>query len=78
MAAILLILFAAPRFRSPITWWVMLVLMLGYYAPYWVGVPFMAELGAPSLQAEVNHVSQAVPPLLGAVLGRRHFYGRKA
>ena len=28
MAAILIILFATPRFRNPITWWVMLVLML--------------------------------------------------
>lgn len=73
MAAILLILFCAPRYRSPVTWWVMLILMLGFYAPFWVGVPFMSELGAPNASAEINHLSMAVPALLGALLARRHF-----
>ena len=73
MAAILLILFSAPRYRSPVTWWVMLILMLGFYAPFWVGVPFMSELGAPNASAEINHLSMAVPALLGALLARRHF-----
>ena len=43
MAAILVILFAAPRFRSPTMWWVMLILMFGFYAPFWVGTPFMGR-----------------------------------
>lgn len=75
MAAILLILFAAPRFRTPVTWWVMLVLMIGFYAPFWVGVPFMRELAAPDLDAEINHLSMAIPALLGCFLARRHFFG---
>ena len=73
MAAILVILFAAPRFRTPITWWVMLILMIGFYAPFWVGVPFMPELGAPSMGAEINHLSMAIPSLIGCLLARRHF-----
>ena len=75
MAAILIILFATPRFRNPITWWVMLVLMLGFYAPFWVGTPFMAELAAPSMGAEILHLQMAVPPLLACFLARRHFFG---
>jgi hypothetical protein len=74
MAAILLILFAAPRYRTPVTWWVMLILMLGFYAPFWIGVPFMRELGAPNASAEINHLSMAIPALLGCFLGRRHFF----
>lgn len=74
MAAILVILFARPTFRTPVTWWVMLILMLGFYAPFWVGVPFMPELAAPNPGAEINHLSMAIPALLGCFLGRRHFF----
>ena len=73
MAAILVILFAAPRFRHPTMWWVMLILMFGFYAPFWVGTPFMSELGAPSMAAEIAHLQTAVPAVLGCFLARRHF-----
>ena len=75
MAAILVILFAAPRFRTPVTWWVMLILMVGFYAPFWVGVPFMAELGAPNRGAEINHLMMAIPAFLGCLLAWRDFTG---
>jgi hypothetical protein len=78
MAAIVLILFAAPRFRTPLAWWVMLVLMIGFYAPFWVGVPFMAELGAPNMDAEINHLQMAIPPLIGCFLAKRHFVAAPA
>jgi len=73
MAAILLILFAPPRFRTPVAWWVMLILMIGFYAPFWVGVPFNRGYGAPNIGAEINHLSMAVPALLGCFLARREF-----
>jgi hypothetical protein len=73
MVAILAILFAAPRYRNPAMWWVMLILMIGFYAPFWVGVPFMAELAAPNMAAEIAHLSMAVPSLLGCFLAKRHF-----
>lgn len=75
MAAILLILFAAPKYRTPVTWWVMLILMIGFYAPFWVGVPFNPALGAPNMGAEINHLSMAIPALLGCFLAWRHFLG---
>ena len=73
MVAILAILFAAPRFRNPTMWWVMLILMFGFYGPFWIGVPFMAELGAPSMSAEIAHLQTAIPAVLGGLLARRHF-----
>ncbi len=73
MVAILIILFVVPRYRNPAMWWVMLVLMIGFYAPFWVGVPFMAELAAPSMNAEIAHLSMAVPSLLGCFLAKRHY-----
>jgi hypothetical protein len=75
MAAILVILFAAPRYRTPVAWWVMLILMIGFYAPFWIGTPFMAELAAPNRAAEINHLQMAIPALIGCFLSRRHFWG---
>ena len=72
-AAILIIMFAAPQYRNPVMWWVMLTVMIGFYAPFWIGAPFMAELAAPSLSAEIAHLLMAVPALLGCFLARRHF-----
>lgn len=76
MAAILVILFAAPRHRTPVTWTVMLILMIGFYAPFWVGVPFMPELAAPSVAAEINHLAMAVPALTGCLLAWPSFRSR--
>ena len=72
---IAMIIFAAPRFRNPMLWWVMIVTMLGLYSPFWVGVPFMAELAAPSMGAEIAHLAMAVPALLGGLLAKRHYFG---
>jgi len=73
MAAILVILFAPAAARTRVAWWVMLILMIGFYAPFWVGTPFMAELGAPSRGAEINHLMMAIPALIGCFLSRKHF-----
>ena len=73
MVAILAILFVAPQYRNPAMWWVMVILMIGFYAPFWVGVPFMAELAAPDMAAEIAHLGMAVPSLVGCFLARRHF-----
>jgi len=71
---ILFIIFAAPRFRNPALWWVMLITMFGFYAPFWIGAPFMDELAAPSMTAEIAHLRMAVPALLGCFLARRHYF----
>jgi len=74
MIGVLMLLWAPERLRAPVLWWVMLVLLLGFYAPFWVGVPFMAELGAPSLNAEIQHLIMALPPLVAVFLVRREYY----
>jgi hypothetical protein len=77
LSALLIILFGAAKVRTPATWWIALVLMLGYYAPYWVGAPFMEELYPPGgfwSVADWNHYIQAGLPLLALFLGRGHFY----
>lgn len=73
MAAILVIVFAAPRYRTPVTWWVMLILMIGFYAPFWIGTPFDPAYGAPSMSAEINHLMMAIPPLIGCFVLWPHF-----
>lgn len=73
MAGVLLILFMQPAQRSLRAWWVMLVLLLGFYAPFWIGVPFNPAYGAPGMSAELNHLAMAVPALLGVFLARRHY-----
>jgi hypothetical protein len=73
MTAILLILFLPAAQRTRSLWWVVLILMLGFYGPFWIGLPFDRAYGAPSLSAELNHLSMAVPALLGALLARRHY-----
>lgn len=73
MGAILVILFTGPAQRTISAWWVMLILMLGFYAPFWIGVPFNPDYGAPNMSAEINHLAMAVPALLGAFLAKRHY-----
>jgi len=76
MAAILVIIFAAPKLRTRLTWWVMLILMVGFYAPFWVGVPFDSAYGAPNMGAEINHLIMAVPALIGCFWLLPHFRDR--
>ena len=78
MIAILVILFAGQSVRTPTTWWVVLILMIGFYGPFWIGTPFLAELAAPSWNAEVTHLRMAIPALLGCFLAKRHFRGGPA
>jgi hypothetical protein len=77
MAAVLVILFAAPKYRTPVIWWVMLILMIGFYAPFWIGTPFMAELAAPNFSAEINHMMMAIPALVGCFVAWPHYRGRE-
>jgi hypothetical protein len=77
MLAILVIIFAAPKQRTTLTWLVMLILMLGFYAPFWIGTPFDPAYGAPSIGAEINHLIMAIPPLIGCFLLRPHFRNRR-
>lgn len=73
MAAMLVILFMQPGQRAPAVWWVLVILTLGFYGPFWIGLPFDPAYGAPSMSAELNHLAMAVPVALGVLLARRHY-----
>ena len=74
MIGVLILLWVPPDLRRPATWWLMLVLLVGFYAPFWVGVPFMAELAAPSMNAEVQHLVMAIPPVVALFVVRREYF----
>ncbi len=71
-AGIFMLLFCAAKYRTSLSWWVMVVLALGFFAPYWIGVPFNPELAAPP-QAEPGHIAQAVLVFAGLLAARRHY-----
>ena len=73
-AVILAIILAAPKFRNPALWWVMLITMFGIYAPFWIGTPFNSDLSAPHMKAEIAHLKMAVPAVIGCFLARRHYF----
>ncbi len=74
MVVVLFILYAPKQLRQPVAWWSMLILLFGFYAPFWIGVPFMAELAAPSMSAEIQHIMMALPPLVGLFLCRSYYF----
>lgn len=73
IAVLLLMFFGKASFRTPATWWIGLILMFGYYSPFWIGMPFNAELAAPTLEAELRHLAQAAIPLAALFVARRDF-----
>ncbi|MBC7800778.1 MAG: hypothetical protein H7Z10_09150 [Gemmatimonadaceae bacterium] len=74
MAVLLLVFFGSERWRTPVTWWVSLILMLGYYAPFWIGAPALPALSAPNAIAEAIHIGMAFFALLGLALARPGFH----
>ncbi len=73
MIVVLLLLYVPQQLRQPLVWWSMLILLLGFYAPFWVGTPFMIELAAPNLDAEITHLAMALPPMIGVLLCRSYY-----
>lgn len=75
---LLVVFFGKSWFRSPATWYLTLIALIGYYAPFWVGMPFNSSLAAPTLEAEIRHIIQAAVPLGALFLARGAFYGGDA
>jgi len=73
MVVILMLLFGKPQNRTPFTWLLSLLLMLGYYAPFWIGTPFLGQLSAPNIGAEIVHIVMAVLALGGLAIVRSEF-----
>jgi hypothetical protein len=73
MAILLLVFFGPERFRTPQTWLISLLLMVGYYAPFWIGAPFSEGLASPSWEAEIVHIIMAALSGAALVVGRPIF-----
>lgn len=73
IVVLLLVFFGAASFRTPATWLICLILMIGYYSPFWVGMPFNSALAAPNLEAELRHIAQAAIPLIALFLAKGEF-----
>jgi len=73
IVVLLLIFFGKPMFRNIGTWWIGLILMIGYFSPFWVGMPFNSALAAPTLEAELRHIMQATMPLIALIIARSDF-----
>lgn len=73
MAVFLLIFFGPPRWRTPFAWYTVLILMLGYYAPFWIGEPFFPALSAPNFPAQVIHVAMAALCFAALIVARPSF-----
>lgn len=73
IVVILLLFFGTASFRTRETWWVCLILMFGFYSPFWIGMPFNSALAAPTLEAELRHIASAAIPLIGLFLARKNF-----
>lgn len=77
IVALALIFFGKSTFRNTATWWVCLILMFGYYSPFWIGIPINSALAAPNIEAEVRHVIQAVLPIIALIVARNEFISDK-
>ncbi len=77
MLILLLIFFGNKSWRTPKTWWIGLILIIGYYAPFWIGTPFVPELAAPHMTAEIIHIGMSIPPTIGLLLAKKHFFRKK-
>lgn len=74
IVAVICVMFAPSHWRIPATWWVSLIILLGYYSPFWIGIPFNSELAAPDMEAEIRHIIQAVSALTGLFVARSAFF----
>ncbi len=74
MVILLLTFLGGVSCRTPITWYNCLILMVGYYAPFWIGTPFVPELAAPHMKAEIIHILMAFFPTVGLFVSRSEFF----
>lgn len=73
MGILLLTFFGQKAWRTRTTWIICLIIMVGYFAPFWIGAPFSPALNAPSWAAEIVHVIMAALPFTALFLARQDF-----
>lgn len=71
MIAVLYFLFSPSDKRNSTTWTMSFIIAVGYYAPYWAGMPFNESLAAPHISAEIGHVLQASLVFIGLIVAKQ-------
>lgn len=74
MVVFCLVFFGPARFRTPETWLVLLILMIGYYSGFWIGTPFLPELASDTWRGEAIHLGMSGFSVLGLFVARRAFH----
>lgn len=74
MIVFLLIFFGPVRFRTPESWTLALILMVGYYAAFWVGTPFLPELGSDTWRGEAIHIGMSAFSVAGLLVAKSAFH----
>ncbi len=74
---LLFVFFGKNVMRTKATWFISLFIMFGYYAPFWIGTPFLPALGAPHLGAELVHIGMAAFSTVALFLARKDFFGNR-
>ena len=73
VAVFLLLFFGSAQWRTPLTWWIGLILMLGYYGPFRIGEPALPPLSAPNTPAAITQVVMALLSLAALFVARAAF-----
>ena len=73
MSILILVFFGPERFRNSQTWLISLLLMIGYYAPFWIGAPFSEGMTSPNLGAEIVHIVMAALSIAALFVGKPFF-----
>lgn len=72
--AVLLILFFGPRrFRTPESWLTALLIVVGFYAPFWAAALFSEDPLAPGRPAELMHLAVAGLSIAALFLAKPFF-----
>ncbi len=74
IVVLIAVFFGFQKWRTSQTWFICAILMFGYYAPFWIGIPFLPELAAPHMKAEIVHISMMMLSVLGLIIARKAFF----
>lgn len=72
-----LLLFGPAVFRTTQTWIIGIIVCLGYYLPFWIGMPFNSALSAPNMNAEITHIIMAVCAFAALFIAKPLFNNEK-
>lgn len=74
MIVILILMFMPADSRDRRSWWIMMIILAGYYSPFWTARFIDSGMTAPHLVAELVHLIMAILPILGVFFARKYYF----